>query len=537
MPVVQYTVIRRTLSLLRLSVGDLIVVAALCLAGFKLAAGLENVLDLGLHDESNYLYSGVMLPAVGFVPTPDSPFRAPVYSIWYFGLSLLTPNHVALYFLNYKLGMVLGPVLIYMLLRINRVSAFVSLAAAVFWFLSRSNLNTVPRISHFTLAVILCTLIAVSYCRSWVSAVPVVALGALLVSYVRPEYFVAYVAALSGGGLVLLRAYSRKPERRTAILLAATLSTLTIMVALGSPLSAERSHDAFVQHFAKNWVRWTGSTLSSWTDTDEVIRQSLGDGSSLTDYVVSQPGMVLRHVVDNASRALPWSSSLIFPVYSPVDLMSKGLLALALLVAAYAARTSIRSALCTRASVLVAGSLFLLPGLISVVVVYPRDHYLLPVLGIIVSLAALAITPTSAYAASSSSLRWVVIATLLLAFMPRLYSSDNASQPNLETVWQIQALGIDAPVNLLEADGGYTIYLAPNFHRVKQFEKTIGFDEFLVTKEINMLVVSSALLSDSRFRNDPAWHAFLRYYASAGYTQIAIPNTDRIILVQTMLLE
>jgi len=88
---------------------DGIIALLLFLIGWIYTFGIEQFLDIGLYDESYYLYRGVSIPTQGF-PQAQS---APIYAAWYYLLSLFQHDRVALYYLNYK-GMTIVPALAFL---------------------------------------------------------------------------------------------------------------------------------------------------------------------------------------------------------------------------------------------------------------------------------------------------------------------------------------------------------------------------------------------------------------------------------------
>ena len=143
---------------LNLRKADLLIILIILLAGLKLTFMLEAGLDISLYDEASYLFWGIRIPVEG-LPRTD---YAPLYAIWYFIISLIEPNRVNLFYLNIKLMTILPPVLVYILLRKNRVSISVSSTISWFFLLSRANAYTWPKVSHFALLVILVILILVT---------------------------------------------------------------------------------------------------------------------------------------------------------------------------------------------------------------------------------------------------------------------------------------------------------------------------------------------------------------------------------------
>src|SRR5215213_3201108 len=132
-----------------LAVADLLIALFLLIAGLKFTFALENFWSLRLYDESAYLYAGVKLPALGL---PSAEY-APLYALWYYALSLLQPDRIALYFLNYKVVTILPPILAFFLLRRYRVSLIVSVVISGVFLISNANLPVWPKPAHFALVI------------------------------------------------------------------------------------------------------------------------------------------------------------------------------------------------------------------------------------------------------------------------------------------------------------------------------------------------------------------------------------------------
>ena len=56
-------------------------------------------------------------------------------------------------------------------------------------------------------------------------------------------------------------------------------------------------------------------------------------------------------------------------------------------------------------------------------------------------------------------------------------------------------------------------------------------------KDINMIVLSNTLMTDTRFRADKEWLFFLNHFAKFGFAKIKVPNTPRTLLVKSALLK
>src|SRR5258708_27418370 len=136
---------------------DGVVLLALALAGWNLTYGLQDLIDIGMFDEGLYLYHGVTL--LHGLPGADA---APLYAVWYFILSLLQPDRAALYYLNYKLMTVLPVLLLYLVLRRYKVGLIPATVIAFFFLIESINLPVWPKVSHFSVILILASFYSAS---------------------------------------------------------------------------------------------------------------------------------------------------------------------------------------------------------------------------------------------------------------------------------------------------------------------------------------------------------------------------------------
>jgi hypothetical protein len=512
--------------------GDVLILALVLLAGLKFTFQLENALDIGLYDESDYLYRGVKLATIGFAQAD----WGPLYSLWYYLLSFVQPDRVALYYLNYKLMIIVPPVLLCLLLRRYHVSLLPSLLVSWFLLVSKGHAYTWPKVSHFGVIIVLATLIVIGRTGSPLWSALLASAGALLVAYVRPEFALTFGLALLLFGLLLAWGYRKVAKRQLGMALAAYgVVFVLLVVVLGSPVMGDRSIGAFGQHFARNWVNWTGSDLNPWTNWRTIVADQFGPAESVSEALVNNPAVFLRHLAYNVGELVRIGSTLVFPTIAPADTFSKVVAGSLLAGLVMARRITIRQTFAANRWLVVVAALFVLPGLVSALLIFPRDHYLLlPGMMAAVVLAVLMDKRTNE---PSPFWRLVLPGLLLVALTPYFTSHLETERPNLATIRFIESLGIEEPVNLLEVEGGYHIYLGDQFSRVGEVEKDEAFDLFLTNHEVNMIVLSNSLANDVRFRDDAEWQRFLTAYADQGFALLDIPDTDRKLIVRNDLLE
>jgi hypothetical protein len=181
--------------------------------------------------------------------------------------------------------------------------------------------------------------------------------------------------------------------------------------------------------------------------------------------------------------------------------------------------------------------IFLLPALISIIIIYPRAHYLL-ILGVLLATVITVSFTNFPWKEEQTNLKSLLVLSILMVLLTPRFDENlrGVQKPNLSTIQSIQSLKIYQTVNLLGSDGGYDIYLGDNFHRIEVNEKNTNFNNFRIDHNINLIILSDTLLNSTRFKSDPEWHVFLADSQHFGYVQIQIPNTDRKIIVQTSLL-
>jgi hypothetical protein len=508
---------------------DLLIVTIILIGSLKFTLGVQNSIDVWLYDESTFLYDGIKLASNGFRPAEEQP----LYSIWYWIVSLFEANRINLYYLNLKLMTILPPILAYILLRINRVSIPVSLIISWLLLVVPANWYTMPKGSHFALILILAALIVISSrSRSFLWTSLFVSISALMVSYARPEYFLTYLLSVLLVALAVGLEYKKLERRHLAGLIACGLASAILLGVLGLPISGSRSMGAFRNLFSYNWISWTGSDMSPWTNSREIASRNFGRAQNIPEAFANNPKVFLRHVTCNIRELPKASARLALPPFLPKDIPSERVAEL-LIIGLFVANISrVRKNLLEYKRSLIFVALFLPPGLFSIVLLWPRDNYILIPL-VLTSIAMTILAGSRTFEQKQVNYKGLLLLGLfVIAVTPYFTALYGSEQPTLHTIRFIQSLRIEKSVNLLEAEGGFDMYLSDNFHRVAEYDKDIGFNRFISDRNINMIVVTTTLLRDTRFRNDIEWLNFLTDYPKFGYLQMDIPKTDRKLIMR-----
>ena len=532
---------------------DVIVLLLLLLAGLKYTFGITHVLDVALYDESGYLHAGTSLRAVGW-PAPE---YAPLYALWYHALSLVQPDPVRLYYLNYALTTVLPPLFLYGLLRANRVPIIAGTVIAGYFLITQANFVTWPRPTHFALLIILAFVIAATRARRASSGYLLAATSALLAAYARPEYFLAFLLLFAAGAgfLVIEQRRGETSPRGWIPLGVVALGAILLLGKLGLPAfgkgGGERHFFAFAQHYALNWGVWNHldpeGPYKPGTNFRAIAAQSFGDAETVSAAARHNPAMFLKHVATNiknlASRfpgLFMHHENILFPLGTKFENLEARLILLGLAGFLFVRRRAwlptLKENLGRHRLLLVSAVLLCVPAAISAVEIFPHDHYLLLPGTLLMAVAAVLLKGPDEEPPPLSLPRTALLGLGLLIAVPALSHRQEVETPIAHTIRSVQSLGITAPVHLLDAEGGYDYYQTPNYRRVAEYDKHVLFNQFRAETGLNMVVLTDRLAKDGHLAGDPEWEAFLKHPQEAGFEVREIPGTHATLLIERSIL-
>lgn len=359
---------------------DLLYLLIILYACFKLSYGASNVVDFVFADESVSLFKGLEfkmghLFQDGFI-----------YHLWYKLLSLFVPDAINLYYYNYGLLVSMNAFLMVIFLRKTGRGYFFSALFSILFLISSINVYPWPFITRFAVAVILLTLILVLSAKQHKTKYFTALAGLTVLVYVRPEFILSLVL-FSIVSLVLLGyKYRKSSEKKFGYAFIITIVVLLFVSFIKNPSPGGRGVIAFGQHYAfslKQAGLLRGDPWADGTWKKEMMDKFETDRSLVTA-AFNNPSEMLDHIRRNVEK-IPYKTLYAHFPFTQTG-YSRGLklfvkwiiIGLYLLAAVLFVRYVYnRRYPFDHRLFYFLWLILLIPSLFSVIVIYPRDHYIL----------------------------------------------------------------------------------------------------------------------------------------------------------------
>ena len=528
---------------------DLLFLALVVLLGMNVSWGTAIFGDVRLADETIYLDRGLdwnLPPAQGL----------PLYSGWYFLLSLIESDPIDLYFLNWFLLPTMLGVGMYLLVRSlggAELPAFLSAAVII---LSRVH-EIWPRPMHFAASLLLFGLAIAFVFRGASTRLALATLTLGVAAYARPEFAVSFVALVAILVAVLIGEGYRHPSRigrNLALGCLALLPAFLLYQSFGNPLGGGRSDVAFGQHYAvnKHEAGLIDARRSPWHNYREIVAEDFGRSDvSPLGALVASPRNFLWHASRNADGFIENIRGILTSESSEIiKHLLRAYIVFVLvsgcLVGWSACRGSSWREIIAHISVPGAiGLAVVAPIVAACLAIYPREHYLLCLLVIPLAFATCLIRIDSFPRRLTPS--WPLaglIAGAIVLLAPnhfvgwdygRILAAERgeehprARQPVIEVVEMIREIPLKGPLRVAGIGYSYFAYTEAEFEFFWPFQiGTDGFAAFLEQRDINVVVLRASDTEVDVLREDPDFMRF-RKTPPTGWVIIGEPGVmDRI---------
>ncbi len=507
----------------------------ICVIGFFFTKDLELWIDIGFADEAKYLGDGV-----NFLRTKLDSSWGPLYSLWYYFLSLFSTDTINLYYLNYKLMTILPCIALYLFLLKMKVTPILSFYFSFALLISLINLPTWPKVSHFGLTLIFIGFILVLGIKGRNTRLLAAFIISLIISYIRPEFILSSLILF---GIMIKRAV--KNDFDAERLMIAILTIIMLFVLLGIPYSPGRNLTAFGQAYHKYLDlddRIDDDGAKDWT---EILSENFGNPKTMIDVVLNDSDKFFKHIEINLSKLpmlyLSSVETLLPNKIFPINILIKILIVLLILSTVLVLllfkrfrnyRNIILIGFTEKKDLLFFSIIFSLPPLVSMILYYPRSHYILLLLPLIYLVVGQMIMPLriNGYRKNVISFCLLILVTFfLIPPLSSVYTESNFK--NLIAVENIKILNISERINLLENEGGLNVYLPDNYKWIKLRSKKENFDKFVDKRNINMIYYSYSLNNSVQLKRDSTWSEFLNNPDTFGFQKL-IKNSGGIIYLR-----
>jgi hypothetical protein len=316
-----------------------------------------------------------------------------IYSLWYAVINYFTNDPIHTYYFNYFFLSVV-PVFFLLILLINiGYNKTLSLIITLLFLFSQFNLYLLPKITNLSVILVIIGLLLIKKNKTILGKLFVTGIITLIISYIRPEYYIAFL--LSFLSIVIL--FGIKIIKKEKLLTNDSYKLLILLITAssfyllfgGTPLS-NRSFDAFVQHYVRNYCE-KYNILHPFTLTEEfkLFREVFNTKSqSLFAAAFDEPAKFFWHCSTNIKKSIIKLPSIIY------DIIFEGIFSampsiinfLKFLIALFAIfginwkKTLLKLKFSRPFHVFLSIFLLFFPVFVGLIIVYPRDHYLVVVL-------------------------------------------------------------------------------------------------------------------------------------------------------------
>lgn len=522
--------------------------AVVLLANVRYLAGLASVLDPVLEMEPFYI-------DLAHHPVPEILARNPtwgtLYAMWLRPFRLCATDPLVVYSANvHALSVCLSlAVYAYTLLATRR--AAVAVGAALFFLVSDFNVPLSSKVCAFALVVVLVGLALAELGARPERRMAIAAGGILVASYARPELFPAglcvWIAAVW-----LARRRLREPTT-IAWVLGGTSAIVATAWTVGTPVWSPRHEDArlidaFREHFAWNWIRWTGEPQYYLT----IWQREFGSADGVVAALRANPVAVARHVGDNVlgiARGLLAATFAHYPILAPATWQPAArvetlalMLASAACVATVLARRELRALAWQRyrhvGLVFLAMAAFPIGG---AAVVYPNIHYLIVPAACILLASVLASALLLPDAGATTAWQRGLVAVACLAAVPTPFvlptehvAGQRAPIAALaptrhvtDAILRIRALDLPPPVHVLSLNDGLGELLGTGYEEIKIWRRgATPLATYIDDAHVDVIVT----LDPGRYSfrvDDPYWETIQLEPAATGFAPIPMPEGAR----------
>ena len=516
--------------------------------GYKWQANLAAVMDILAADEAEYLRNGTAL-----FDTIHKDW-GPSYNIWYKALSYFADSKIELYYLNYKLTAILATLLLFVVLVRYNINLVVAFTISSLFFLSEINIETWPRVSHFVFICILIGLYISSFLKEGTTKLFLFAAISIVAAYARPEIrpfsFAVYALAL----FVWYKNKTAFSQIRIMVFIAIIL-LIFFQLVFGSPASfyrgnVDRMYIAFCQHVAVNEFLHHDKTVDVMAGWRVYANKVFPLCDSFSCIVKTYPLAVLKNITYNIPNYLLSITSVLGSLLFPIRLIGKHKIFIGICVFIWIIiiggilykpfRIAIWNSIKNYKWQFIAIAIIGLPSMMTSVLIFPRMHYILCHLFLLIYILAFFLTQI-ANKIKLPILSIVPVFIVLFLISPKAdeyrFFRDNHDLGNMCGQKYIQHFNKDdSTKHIIFSDILNLSYMLPDnysdYSVEYDFKDGMQFDHIRKQFNIDIVLVNENILKNPYLKKDSTWQQFLLHYENFGFEKKQVYNECAIYILQ-----
>ncbi len=509
----------------------------LLLCGIKWAWHLQDSMDITFGDEAQYLRYGTDL-----FHTIKKDW-GPSYNLWYKFLSFFRSDYISLFYLNYQVTAILAGLLLLIFLVRYGVSWTISVWMSFCFMLSSTVIDTWPRVSHFSIILLLTFLIFIKNVSSVAKKMILLCIAFYFAAYARPELFSSFVLISVVTIYFLFR--ERADYKQWLPLLAVAVIIIGVYFSIyqfpaDSYKGINRTYIAFSQHYAINYVMEHQSNFNPISEWIPFAKKTFGSCADFGCILKTHTDLVIHNTIINIKKYFLTLLQFIVSVLFPVKIIGKKIIlqgvllffvACTLAVAIYAPyRKQFIAYLRQHALLILILFLFGLPSMGASVLIFPRQHYLLMHAILIIFLIGLMLSSINIF-------KIVQPIFLLLIFIPILIKSptakkytyyqgdvDSKNKCNRHLVEFLSKNNNKQPHTVFSNHLSLSMLLPNNyadFNTEYEFKPGMSFRQLADEKHIDYVLVRNILLQDKQLNADTTWTDFIQKPDTYGFKKVS----------------
>lgn len=413
---------------------------------------------------------------------------------------------------------------------------------------SAANIFAIPYITKFAVLVMLISFIFISKESTIENKLFAAFISSLVLTYVRPEFFLSMLLIIFATAIYLFgrvrtgkRILTKRPIGKVIFIVLAFM-----LLYIFNPVSRHRADEAFTQHYAMDIGERESQRIQHPGDIiqqENLMKEDFSTDYSIIKSFMNNPKLFLEHVLHNFLR-LKDTIPEVFPFFitknAPeiIQMICYFIASYFIFIAFYFFGEGVfRKKFSLNQKIYF---FFSIPSVVSVLIFYPRQHYMIFVIVFWLIYLSYEITLRKGNSSVSEkntlklSLTAGILFLIIIPFRAGSNSIHQSGCTTLKTIFAINNLKVRGPVNFLSADPIISTYAQRDWNYINSKQIKDQADNFIELNKVNLILADEILLSNPSIRNEGTIQKYLR---DTNYAQLKIQGCNTMILVKKEILE